>query len=164
MNLNWKDSFKEKSSDRLFEIFSEKERINIDPQIFAGNILFDRNYEIERLTRAKSELIDSIEDAFSRKYNTNPQKIKKENTIRELIIRSIIALTVFWILINSNDISLNYFSATINHKTVAIIFGLINFLPLFWLNKHNNKAIEKVERETEKKRKLIHKINAELKF
>jgi len=164
MKLNWKDRFKQENSNRLFKIFSEKNRINIDPQIFAGNLLFERKYELEKLKIAKNELIESIEDAFKRKYNTEPKKIRKENSIREIILRTLLALVVFGIFYNSSPMSFNVFSLSIDNLTVALIFGLASFLPLFWLKKSNEKAIKKVEKETIKKNNLIKKINTELRF
>ncbi|RLD66027.1 MAG: hypothetical protein DRI84_05690 [Bacteroidetes bacterium] len=164
MKLNWKDSFKEESNNRLFEIFSEKNRINIDPQIFAGNLLFERKYDLELLKTAKKELIESIEDAFIRKYNTEPKKIRKENLVRELVLRTLLAIIVFGIFYNSSPLSFNLFSLTIDNKTIALILGLASFLPLFWLKKSNEKAIEKVEKEKEKKINLTQKINTELRF
>ena len=164
MKLNWKDSFKGENSNRLFEIFSEKNRINIKPQIFAGNLLFDRNYDLEKLKTAKNKLIESIEDAFKRKYNTDPKKIRKENLIREIILRTLLAIIVFGIFYNSSQMTFNLFSLNMDNKTIAIILGLTSFLPLFWLKKSNNKAIKKVEKEIEKKDNLIKKIETELKF
>ena len=164
MKLNWKDRFKQENSNRLFEIFSEKNRINIEPQIFAGNLLFERNYDIESLKKTKNELIESIEDAFKRKYNTDPRIIKKENLVREIILRTLLAISIFGIFYNSSPMSLNLISLTIGNKIIAIIFGLICFLPLFWLNKSNEKAIRKVKKESEKKKNMIKKIDTELRF
>jgi hypothetical protein len=164
MKLNWKDSFKEENSNRLFEIFSEKKRINIDPQIFAGNLLFERKYDLEKLKTAKNKLIEAIEDAFKRKYNTDPKKIRKETLIREIILRTLLAICVFGIFYNSSPMSFDVFSLHVDNKTIALILGLANFLPLFWLKESNEKAIKKVEMESEKKNNLIKKINAELRF
>ena len=164
MKLNWKDSFKEETSNRLFEIFSEKNRINIEPQIYAGNLLFERKYDLDKLKTAKNKLIESIEEAFKRKYNTDPKKIKKENLIREIILRTLFAIVVFGIFYNSSPMNFNLFSLNMDNTTIAILLGLINFLPLFWLRKSNEKAIRKVEKEIEKKNNLIKKIETELKF
>lgn len=164
MKLNWKDSFKEENSNRLFEIFAEKTRINIEPQIFAGNILFERDFELEKLKSAKNDLIDSIEDAFNRKYNIDPLKIKKENVIREIILRTLLAIIVFALFYNSSTLTINIMSWNIDNKTIALILGLTSFLPLLWLRKSNEKAIKKVEKETEKKDNLIKKIETELRF
>lgn len=164
MKLNWKNSFKDESSSRLFEIFSENKRINIEPQIFAGNLLFDRNYDIESLKKTKIELIESIEEAFKRKYNTEPKKIRKENVIKEFFLRTVLALIVFGIFYNSSEIKFNLLSLTIDNKTIALILGITSFLPLFWLKKSNDRAIKKVEKETEKKNNLTQKIKTGLKF
>lgn len=123
MKLNWKDRLKDESNHRLFELFSEKKRINIDPQIFAGNLLFERKYDLELLKNTKKELIESIDDAFKRKYNTEPHKIKKENIIKELVIRTLLALAVFGIILNSNEIRFEFASLIIDNKIIAIILG-----------------------------------------
>jgi len=164
MKFNWKDSFKEESSNRLFEIFSEMNRINIEPQIFAGNLLFERKYELEKLKITKNELIDSIEYSFNRKYNTDPKKIRKENVIREIIFRAFMAIIAFAIFYFTSPITFSIFSLNIDNKTIAIVLGLTSFLPILWLKKSNERAIKKVEKETEKKNYLIKKINTELKF
>lgn len=123
MKLNWKDRLKDESNHRLFELFSEKKRINIDPQIFAGNLLFERKYDLELLKNTKKELIESIDDAFKRKYNTEPHQIKKENIIKELVIRTLLALAVFGIILNSNEIRFEFASLIIDNKIIAIILG-----------------------------------------
>lgn len=164
MKLNWKDRLKDESNHRLFELFSEKKRINIDPQIFAGNLLFERKYDLELLKNTKKELIESINDAFKRKYNTEPQKIKKENIIKELVMRTIFALAVFGIIINSNEIKFEFASLIIDNKIIAIIMGALSFIPLIWLKKSNENTIKKVERESLKKNNMINKINSELRF
>jgi len=153
MKLNWKDSFKEESNNRLFEVFSEKKRINSDPQIFAGNLLFERGCDLE-----------SIEEAFSKKHSTEPIKIRRENTIKEIAIRTLFAIIAFSIFYNSGFMTFNPFTHSINHKTIAVFMGLVSFMPLFWLKRSNEKAIKKVENEIEKKNNLIKKIDTELKF
>ncbi len=164
MKLNWKDSFKEKRSNKLFEIFSEKNRINIEPQIFAGNLLFERKYELEKLKIAKKELIESIEDNFKKKYNLESKEIKKENVIKEIIFRTILSVIIFVIFYKLNSISFSIFSININNKTFAIILSLISFIPLFWIKKSNEEAIDKVQKAIEKKNNLIKKIETELMF
>jgi hypothetical protein len=164
MKLNWKDRLKDESNHRLFELFSEKKRINIDPQIFAGNLLFERKYDLELLKNTKKELIESIDDAFKRKYNTEPHQIKKENIIKELVIRTLLALAVFGIILNSNEIRFEFASLTIDNIIIAIILGALSFIPLIWLKKSNENAIKKVEKESLKKNNMINKINSELRF
>lgn len=164
MKLNWKNSFKEENSNRLFEIFSEKNRINIEPQIFAGNILFERNYDLELLKNTKQELVDSIEIAFHNKYNTDHQKIIRENVVKNLVLRILFAVIIFALFYNSVEIKITYSFMTIDNKLIAYFFGLISFLPLLWIKRSNRKAIEKVEKKTEKKENLIQKINTELRF
>lgn len=164
MKLKWKESFKEKSNGRLLEIFSTKKRINIDPQIFAGNLLFDRNFDLETLKSIKKELIKSIEEDFIRKYNTDPKKIKRENLIREIILRTLLAIFVFGIFYYSKPMTFKLFNLNIDNKTIAVILGLFNFIPLFWLKKSHEKAIKKVEKDKEKKNNLIKKLNRELKY
>ncbi len=164
MKLNWKEDLKKESSTRLFEIFSEKNRINIEPQIFAGNLLFERKYDLKKLKTSKNELIQSIEDAFKKKQNTEPDKIKKENTIREISLRILLAAAIWGVFYNSHPITFNFLSINIDNKIIAVTLIFINFLPLFWLKKSNTKAIRKVEKEIEKKSSLIKKIEIELKF
>ncbi len=109
-------------------------------------------------------MIESIEDAFNRRYSTEPKKIKKKNVIREIMIRTLLAVIFFVIFYNLNSLSFSVFSLNIDNKTIAIVLSLINFLPLIFLKKSNKKVIKKVEKEIEKKNNLIKKIETELSF
>ncbi len=164
MELNWKDRFKNKNSNRLFEIFSEQKRINIEPQIFAGNILFDRNFDLESLKKVKQDLIDSIEESFHRKFNTDPKKIRKENIKKEIILRALLSIIIFAIFYNSVKMEFSYSFLNIDNISLAYILAITSFLPLIWLKKSNDNAIKKVDKEIEKKNKMIQKINTDLKF
>ncbi len=164
MKLNWKDSLKEENSERLFEIFSQTKRINIEPQIFAGNLLFERQYKLEKLKIVKHELIASIEEAFNRRYNTEPSQIKQEHTIKEIFFRTLLAIIIFGVFYNVSAIHVNILSIHIDNTTIAVLLGLTVFVPLLWLKKSHAKAIKKVEEAREKKDNLIKKIETELRF
>jgi len=164
-NINWKYSLEKKSDITLFELFSEKTRINIDPQIDAGNLLFDRNYDIESLKKAKLELITSIEDAFQRRYKTDPKKIKRENIAAQITLRiSLSIMLIFLFFLKSKLSTFSKSSLTLHSTTFILILSVANLLPLFWLGKSNKKALENVKKEIEKKKNLIEKINTQLKF
>ncbi len=140
MKLNWKEDLKKESNNILFEIFSEKNRINIEPQIFAGNLLFERKYDLKKLKIAKKELVLSIESTFKRKHNTDPNKIKKENTIRKIFLQVFLAIVIWRIFYNSSPITLKILSINIDNKIIAVTLIFINFLPLFWLKKSNTES------------------------
>ena len=36
MLANWKEKLNKESNERLFEIFSETDRINVEPQLYCG--------------------------------------------------------------------------------------------------------------------------------
>ena len=142
----------------------EKERINIEPQIYAGNLLFERNFDLATLKKAKQDLIDAIEEAFERKYGSNPKKIKKENTIKELFLRLILSLITFYPLYKFINMQFTASFLDISHEVIAALLALGNFIPLFWLKKFNANAVKKARKESEKKNMEINKIKTELKF
>ena len=113
MIFNWRERLKKMSNQELLQLFSETQRINIDPQLYAGNLLYARNYKIDLLKERKVELIKAVQVAFKNRYHTDPRKIKRENTIREIVIRGFLALMTF--------ISLDY----LMHKD-GLIIGIPN--------------------------------------
>lgn len=60
MIFDWRERLKRKSNQELLQLFSETQRVNIDPQIYAGNLLFERKYKIDLLKERKLELINAI--------------------------------------------------------------------------------------------------------
>lgn len=164
MEFNWKNRFSNENSERLFEIFAEKSRINIEPQIFAGNLLFERNYDVEKLLQAKAELLKSIETTFLLKFGSDTKKIIRENILREILLRTILAVGFFSIYFFFIKQNIAISSFVINYTTVAVVLGALHLIPLFWIKKSNKNALLKVQKEEEKMNLLIQKINSELKF
>lgn len=150
--------------ERLFEIFSEKIRINPIPQIFAGNLLYDRGFNKESLVNAKNELIETIEDTFNKIHNQVPRKIKTQNVLVKVLIAVLLFSLAYRFLFSSDSekVSLIYYS--VDRYIVMIFIGTCLLMPFLWIRKSNQRAIKKVENEVEKKNNLIRKINTELKF
>jgi len=164
MFTNWKEKLEKENNQRLFEIFSEKERVNLEPQIYSGNLLYDRNYDISELRKVKNCLVISLEDSFKNRYTLDRKKNKRENIIRELSLRILFAILMFSILHFAPEFEYNIGSLTLNMQIIAFTLILFNFLPLIWIKKSNEKSIRKAEAENEKKNELITKINTELRF
>ena len=164
MLANWKEKLNKESNERLFEIFSETDRINIEPQIYCGNLLFDREYDISVLRNAKKNIISSIEKRFKDKYTLDPEKNTRENTIRELILRIIIALMIFLIFYLAPEFGFSFSNLNISSNAIAVLLIILNFLPLLWIRKTSIKSMKKAELENEKKNSILAKINTELRF
>jgi hypothetical protein len=164
MLANWKEKLQKESNQRLFEIFSETERINIEPQIYCGNLLFDRNYDIGDLRKAKHNLINSIENSFKNRYTLDRKKNNRENTIRELTLRIILGLIIITIFYFAPEFDFKFGNLIIGSKIIAFVLITLNFLPLLRIKKSNEKSIKRAELENEKKNKQIVKINTELRF
>lgn len=160
MILNWQEKLSKESNSVLFELFSETDRLNIEPQIYAGNLLYQRGFDPEKLRAAKARLINSIENEFLKKYSTDPNQIKRENTFREVIIRTLIALVLFFLIYHL--IEFEFWG--IDNKTLAYLIAALNLSPLLYLKNMNERAIQYVQKQLEKKNQLINKINTELLF
>jgi len=162
MIFNWRERLKKESNQDLLQLFSEIKRINIDPQLYAGNLLYERNYKIDLLRERKAELINAVQVAFNNKYHTDPQKIKRENTIREIILRGLLALmsfsALYYLMYKDGNI------LGIPNRYFPFLLGALQLLPLLRLKKSHQRAIQKVEREGQKKEELIEKIKMELRF
>ena len=87
MIFDWKERLKKESDKRVFELYSETDRLNIDPQIFAGNLLFDRGYDVSKLQEVRQTLISTIEKNYSGKFPSDENRIRKNNTMNQIIIR-----------------------------------------------------------------------------
>jgi ABC-type multidrug transport system permease subunit len=113
MFTNWKKKLEKESNQRLFELFSETERINIEPQIYSGNLLFDRDYDVNELRKSKYNLISSIEDSFGKKFTLDKKKNRKENIIRELTFRVSFAMIIFAIFYFAPEFEYNFENLTL---------------------------------------------------
>lgn len=163
MNLNYKENLKRESNSVLFKLFSERKRINVEPQLYAGNLLFERNYRLEELKSSKEDLLIEIEEAFNRKFDTNPQKLIRENTVKEILLMLMSAIVILGPNTLINKI---IYQQVMGVSTVYIpyIMAVACFIPLFWLKKRNQKAVKKMERKKVEKNLLLTKIKTELKF
>lgn len=54
--MDWQNDLKLENDEKLFDIFSDTDRINIEPQIYAGNLLFERGYDLIKLSSAKKKV------------------------------------------------------------------------------------------------------------
>jgi hypothetical protein len=162
--MDWQNDLKLENDEKLFDIFSDTDRINIEPQIYAGNLLFERGYDLIKLSSAKKRLIDSIELCFQRKYTLDPIKNRKENIIRELVLKSIIAAILLFIASFTPEFEYNIGNIIINNKLVAYFIVVSTFVPLLWIKKSNQASMRKAVQEQEIKDLKINKINTELRF
>jgi len=162
--INWRARLEKKSNTTLFELFSETYRINIEPQLYAGKLLYERGYDFDKLNQAKTKLIDALEEQFKRKYYKDEKNIAKETVIRELFIRIFISALVFYSFYTSSDIQFEQIGIRIDGKIAAWTLALVNLVPFLWIKKTIKKSIDKVQSELEKKDLVIQRIRTELKF
>jgi hypothetical protein len=160
----WQKQFRKFNNERLFEIFSEKQNFNLEPQLYAGNLLFDRNYDLEKLQRAKSELIAFLEEAFLRKFDVDPKVIKRKNTIYQLFWILLSAILIFQLTITETDMEFYLLGIRFDHADISIIMLVLCFIPLLWIRKKNKHAINHVRMREQKKNYIIDRIKKELKF
>jgi hypothetical protein len=164
--FDWKSRLKKKSSSELLQLYSEKERLNIEPQIFAGNVLFERGYDALELRKIKQELIESIEEAFEKRYHTNPDRTRFEKIFSILFYYLI--LPEFLILIISiptlkslNKSDLFYYNEIVFILALPVLLTIFQF---FRMDKHFLSIDKYVEEERKKKEELLERIKVELKF
>ena len=55
--MDWQNDLKLENDEKLFDIFSDTDRINIEPYIYAGNLLFVRGYDLIKLSSAKKKVV-----------------------------------------------------------------------------------------------------------
>lgn len=109
-------------------------------------------------------MIDSIELCFQRKYTLDPIKNRKENIIRELVLKSIIAAILLFIASFTPEFEYNIGNIIINNKLVAYFIVVSTFVHLLWIKKSNQASMRKAVQEKEIKDLKINKINTELRF
>lgn len=160
----WKIKLLKKSNTTLFELFSETNRINIEPQLYAGKILYDRGFDREKLNNAKTKLIDALDEQFARKNYQDDKNIARETILKELFIRLLISVLVFYSFYTSSDIQFEQLEIRIDSKLAAWTLALVNLIPFFWIKKTIRKAIDKVQQEFKDKDLIIERINSDLKF
>ncbi|MBS2101154.1 hypothetical protein [Carboxylicivirga linearis] len=162
--LNWKENLNKESKSVLFDLFSETNRINLEPQLYAGNLLFEKKYDIESLIKAKTNLIEAIEKSFTRKYHQDPKKIAKETIIRELFFRFLLTIIIVLTFLQGIEFHYELLNLRIDNRIIAWLLGLINLIPLIWIKTTIRKALSKVKKELTKKDNMIEQINTTLKF
>ncbi|WP_321280303.1 hypothetical protein [Marinifilum fragile] len=160
--LNWRNNLNKKSNKELLDLFQECKRINIDPQIYAGNLLFERGYNAVELVRIKNTLKDTINAAFLKKHGKNHSEIIKENVIREFFYCTMLAVLLTFGYSRQGFIKLDdLFDSNI---LVYVILVCISFLRMLFIKRGNQKAIQKFQKSLNEKQELISKIERELKF
>jgi hypothetical protein len=160
--LNWRNNLNKKSNKELLDLFQECKRINIDPQIYAGNLLFERGYNAVELVRIKNTLKDTINAVFLKKHGKNHSEIIKENVIREFFYCTILAVLLTFGYSRQGFIKFDdLFESNIR---VYVILVCISFLRMLFIKRGNQKAIQKFQKSLNEKQELISKIDRELKF
>lgn len=164
MIFNWKERLKKESDQSIFELYSETERLNIDPQIFAGNLLFERGYDVEKLQEARQMLINTIEENYSAKVPSDENLIARENTKRQIFIRLFLSAGNFLIFFFLFDFKYRIEKISIDNENSAYFFAVLHLIPLCWVKFSNRKALRKARKEFENKNRQIQKLQTELKF
>ncbi|WP_321517082.1 hypothetical protein [Marinifilum fragile] len=160
--LNWRNNLNKKSNKELLDLYQECKRINIDPQIYAGNLLFERGYNPTELVRIKNDLKNAIEAAFEKMHGKSHSEIVKENVIREFFYCTILAVLLTFGYSRQGFIKFDdLFESNI---LVYVILVCISFLRMLFIKRSNQKAIQKFQKSLNEKQELISKIDRELKF
>lgn len=164
LKKRWQQQFREMNNEQLFEIYSEKQNFNLEPQLYAGNLLFDRNYDLEKLQHAKRELIASLEEAFLRKYDVDPKVIIRKNTIYQLFWMLISAIMIWQSTISIKNIEFHLFGIRLGQAEMIVMMAIVSFGPLLWLRKRNRQAINNVRIKEKEKDYIIERLEKELNF
>ncbi len=112
--FDYKQKLQKESTDNLFSLYTQKKRINLKPQIYAGQLLFNRGYDRAALIKTKEELIAALMLAFDNKYELDPKKRRieiKRNIIRLAIIKFIVLLVPIYFLLEPRTYYLLLMSA-----------------------------------------------------
>ncbi|RKE03671.1 hypothetical protein [Marinifilum flexuosum] len=160
--LDWKKKLNKRSNTELLDLFRESNRINIDPQIYAGNLLFERGYNSAELLRIKNDLKNAIEVAFEKMHGKSHSEIVRENVIRELFYCTMLAVLLTFGYSKQGFIKFDdLFESNI---PVYVVLICISFLRMLFIKRSNQKAIQKYQKSLQEKQELVAKINRELKF
>lgn len=160
--LNWRNNLNKKSNKELLDLYQECKRINIDPQIYAGNLLFERGYNPTELVRIKNDLKNDFSHAFEKMHGKSHSEIVKENVIREFFYCTILAVLLTFGYSRQSFIKFDdLFDSNI---LVYVILVCISFLRMLFIKRSNQKAIQKFQKSLNEKQELISKIDRELKF
>jgi len=160
--FSWKENLNKRSNRELLSLFKETKRINIDPQIYAGNLLHDRGYDLFELQKIKSNLKLVTSTAFENKQGKNYSEVIKENIIRQLFACTMIAAIL--VLPHFRFVSPNGISLPDEKIVRCIILTCLAYSPLLFIKKSNKRAVQKFEKDLQKKKDLLSKIDRELKF
>ncbi|PXY00686.1 hypothetical protein DF185_12300 [Marinifilum breve] len=160
--LDWKKKLNKRSNTELLALFQESNRINIDPQIYAGNLLFERGYNPTELLRIKNDLKNAIEAAFEKMHGKSYSEIVRENVIRELFYCTMLA--VLLTLGYSRQGFLEFDDLFESNIPVYVVLVCISFLRMLFIKRSNQIAIQKYQKSLQEKQELISRIDRELKF
>ncbi|WP_321299771.1 hypothetical protein [Marinifilum fragile] len=160
--LDWKKKLNKKSNTELLDLFRESNRINIDPQIYAGNLLFERGYNPTELLRIKDDLKDAIEAAFEKMHGKSHSEIVRENVIRQITYCTMSAVLLTFSY--SKQTIFKFDDLIDSNFTAYAILICLSFFPLLFIKRSNQKAIQKYQKSLQEKQELISKIDRELKF
>ncbi|WP_289056097.1 hypothetical protein [Carboxylicivirga marina] len=159
--LDWKKRLEEKTDRELIKLYSETDRINLEPQIYAGQILIRRNYNKTELKRIKDTLIQSIKEKSERKYGKNESEIKRENTIKLIFFRIIGGIGFFLGL--KALLTLGHLFPDFQFRELMPYIGFtLSFAPLLNLKKLNEAEISNIDKKKLKFVADIEKINNKL--
>lgn len=160
--FNWKSKLDKKSNTILFELFSETNRINIEPQLYAGKLLYERGFDQKKLSQTKLKLKEVLEEKFDNKNHKDDKKIAIKTVFKEVIFKVLISAILFYSFYNSSEIQIEKPEIIIDNKLAAWVLALLNLIPLLWIRRIIRKAIEKVQMDIRKNDLTIQRINSEL--
>jgi hypothetical protein len=157
--VHWRKNLQKKTNKELVSLFSDTNRMNIDPQIYAGLLLKERKYDVDELIRIKESLIDALTDKFDKKFGKTDDEIKRENLFKEIFHRVVAGIFIM------ESVRLFISDLNIPYKDIIPYFAfLLCLTPLLSLKKTNEKAINQVNKKREELNRLIDKLNRELTF
>ncbi len=159
--IDWKRNLEKKSNKELLQLFSETQRINLEPQIFAGQILKSRNYSTQELLEIKNKLISKLRVQFETKYGKNDAEIKRENYLKQLFYRILMGLFV-WFFLYRIILTSNLFLDFSYRSVIPYLGGIFCLIPLMNVRKTHREAIEFVNDKRVKLEEDIEKLNQEL--
>jgi len=157
--IDWEKNLQKKNNKELVSLFSETSRINIDPQIYAGLLLKERNYNVDALIKIKKNLIASLEDQFNKKFGKTDIEIKRENLFKEIFQKVTAGIFIMVsVRLSISNLNLPY------KDLIPYLAFLLCLIPLINLRKSNEKAIRQANKEKEKLDTVIDKLDKELIF
>ena len=155
---DWRRKLKKKTNEELLSLYSETVRVNLEPQIVAGQILNSRNYDKKELIRIKENLIIALREQFERKYGKTESEMMRDIILKEIFIKTFMGVMLFVSL--KIGIDLGLFLSEFEFRDMVPYVGLIlSLVPLLNYKKSNERAIRHVKQrkiELEYKVKIIN--------